>query len=108
MPSDPPSLQGASPWRWFTRACEAIVVVAWLLLVLRDEYQVASLADASSRIHLFILIGLAGAVVGRAVLRRGTRAVALTALKLGFAAFVTLVALVGAEYLLRFRLRNAV
>lgn len=108
MPSDPPSRQGASAWRWFTRAFEAIVVIAWLLLVLRDEYQVASLADASSRIHLLFLIGLAGAVVGRAVLRRGTRAVALTALKLGFAAFVTLVALVGAEYVLRFRFRNVV
>ena len=101
MPSDPPS-------RWFTRACLAIVVAAWLLLVLRDEYQVASLADASARIHLLILIGLVGAFIGSAVQRRGGRSVALTALKLGFTALVTLIALVGAEYVLRFRFRDVV
>ena len=78
-------------WRWFTLACEIGVVLAFPF-----------------RASTLFLVCLAGALVGRGVQRMGVRGVAGIALRLAFAAVVTIVALVAAEYVVRFRYRNAV
>jgi hypothetical protein len=109
MPSDPASHLGAAagrPWRWFTAACEAGIVAFWILTLLHYRAHAGWLSQSGLQIQLGFLACLAGIVVGRAVQRRGTRQVAGIALRLAFAGVITLIALVGAEYITRFRFRS--
>ena len=56
----------------------------------------------------FLVAFVVGVLVGRGVERHGWRGAGRTALKISFALLVALIALVPAEYLVRFRYRNVV
>src|SRR5579864_3765980 len=109
MPVDPshaPSHGRAC--RWAARLGGATSVLAWLLLVLRDQYGVVSLqAYQQASFDGLFLVGLAGAAVARALGRRSSAGRRIFLLRLGLLVVTTLLSLVAAEYLARFALRGA-
>src|ERR1700680_3030281 len=109
MPTDPlnaPSERRA--WRLVETGCEVAAVLAWLLLVLRDQYGARSL-QAFNQVSFdeLFLASIAGAAVARALGRRSAAAGGAFALRLVLVVGMTVVALVSAEYLARFRFRLA-
>jgi lysophospholipase L1-like esterase len=88
--------------------CETAAVLAWLLLVLRDQYAVRSL-QAYNQVILdeLFLASIAGAGVARALGRRSAAAGRTFALRLVLVVGMTVVALVSAEHLARFWFRRA-
>jgi hypothetical protein len=103
-PAEPPP--GWPAARRFAAVCEAIVVLAWLLLVMRDQYGVAWLEPRELALDALFLAALAGVVAGRVAARRGAAAAPLLALRVLFRAGVIVLALIGAEYVLRFAYRG--
>lgn len=108
MPSSAPS-EGAAPRaaRRVARLCEAAVVLAWLLFVLRYQYGVASLAAYGVSLDVLFLGAIAGAATARGFERRGSAAMRSTLLRLAFMTGVTVLALLAAEYAARFAFRQA-
>ena len=92
--------------RWFAGACEAAVVVAWLLLVARDQYGVAWLQPRELALDVLFVAAVAGVVVGRVAARRGAAAAPRLVARLVFRTFIIAAALVGAEYIARFAYRE--
>jgi lysophospholipase L1-like esterase len=92
---------------WARIGCEAAVVLAWLLLVLRYQYGVAWLQPYEVSLDGLFLAAVAGVLLARVVERRDAAAGLAVVLRLAFAAAVTIVALVAAEYALRFQFRRA-
>jgi hypothetical protein len=88
------------------RGCEVLVVLSWLLFVLRYQYQVTSLASRELTLDVLFLTSVAGVLIARGVERRGPRAVGATLVGLSLSLVVTVIALVGAEYLVRFIFRD--
>jgi lysophospholipase L1-like esterase len=109
MPTDPPDAPaGWRAWRAVAIGCEAAAVLAWLLLVLRDQYGVESLEPYSQvTFDELFLAAIAGAAIARAVGRRNAAARRMFVLRLVLALGMTVVALIGAEYLARFQFRRA-
>src|SRR5579864_8879785 len=109
MPTDPPNAPSASrAWRRVAKGCEAAAVLGWLLLVLRDQYGVRSL-QAYNQVSFdeLVLASIVGAGLARALGRRSAAAGRAFALRLVLVVGMTVVALVSAEYLARFRFRQA-
>jgi lysophospholipase L1-like esterase len=79
------------------------VVVAGLLMVLRYQYQVVSLADYDLSLDLLFLGSIAGVLIVRRLDRPGATGALL---RIAVVVVVTGVALVGAEYAARFAFRN--
>jgi lysophospholipase L1-like esterase len=109
MPTDssngPPARR---TWDRVATGCGAAAVLAWLLLVLRDQYGVRSL-QAYSQVSFdeLFLASIAGAGLARALGRRSAEAGRLFALRLVLLVGMTVVGLVSAEYFARFRFRRA-
>src|SRR6202049_4822535 len=109
MPTDPPNAPSERrAWRRVATGCETAAVLAWLLLVLRDQYGVRSL-QAFNQVSLdeLFLASIAGAAVARALGRRSAAAGRELVLRLVLVVGMTVVALVSAEALARFRSRQA-
>src|ERR1700730_9920452 len=109
MPIDPPNAPSVHrTWRLVATGCETAAVLAWLLLVLRDQYGVRSL-QAYNQVSFdeLFLVSIAGAGIARALGRRSADAGRTFALRLVLVVGMTVVALVSAEYLARFRFRQA-
>jgi lysophospholipase L1-like esterase len=109
MPTDPPNAPSERrAWRRVATGCETAAVLAWLLLVLRDQYGVRSL-QAFNQVSFdeLFLASIAGAGIARALGRRSAAAGRMFALRLVLVVGMTVVALVSAEYLARFRFRRA-
>src|SRR5580658_2538915 len=84
--------------------CELAAVLAWVLLVLRDQYGVASLqAYTQVSFDELFLASIAGVALGRRSAASGRRFVLRLVLVVG----MTVIALAGAEYLARFEFRRA-
>jgi len=82
-------------------------VLAWLLLVFEYQYRVQYLQGYEVALDLLFLAAAAGVALAGIAERRGGAAVAAVLLRLGFAALVMALALVAAEYAMRFRYREA-
>src|SRR5579863_6936086 len=94
--------------RWTVRLGGATAVLAWLLLVLRDQYGVVSLqAYQQATFDGLFLVGLAGAAVARALGRRSPARRRIFLLRLGLLVVTTALSVVAAEYLARFAFRKA-
>jgi lysophospholipase L1-like esterase len=108
MPTDPASPSGRRAFRRAATLCEVAAVLAWLLLVLRDQYGVVSL-QAYTQVSFdgLFLAALAGAAVAHALDRRSAAAGHLFMLRLVLVVGMTVLALAGAEYLARFQFRRA-
>jgi lysophospholipase L1-like esterase len=109
MPTDPPNApSGRREWRWVATGCATAAVLAWLLLVLRDQYGVRSLQAYNQVLfdELF-LASIAGAGVARALGRRSAAEGLAFALRLVLMVVMTVVALVSAEHFARFQFRRA-
>src|SRR5580704_14715165 len=109
MLTDPPNApSGRRAWPRVATGGEVAAVLAWLLLVLRDQYGVVSLQayDQVSFDELF-LASIAVAAVARALDRRSAAAGRRFVLRLALAAGMTVLALFGAERLARFQFRRA-
>src|ERR1700674_2746349 len=109
MPTDPRNAPSVSrTWHRVAKGCETAAVLAWLLLVLRDQYGVRSL-QAFNQVSFdeLFLASIAGAGIARALGRRSAAACRMFALRLVLVVGMTVVALVSAEYLARFRFRRA-
>ena len=109
MPTDPSNAPPARrTWHRVATGCEAAAVLAWLLLVLRDQYGVRSL-QAYNQVSFdeLFLASIAGAGIARALGRRSAEAGRMFALRLVLLLGMTVVALVSAEYFARFRFRRA-
>jgi lysophospholipase L1-like esterase len=109
MPTDPPDPPSGRPaWRRVAAGCEAAAVLAWVLLVLRDQYR-AGWLQAYDQVTLdeLFLAAIAGAAIARALARRGAAAGRAFALRLGLVVAMTAVALAAAEYLARLSYRQA-
>jgi GDSL-like Lipase/Acylhydrolase family len=95
-------------WRRVATGCEAAAVLAWLLLVLRDQYGVVSLQPYNQvTFDELFLAAIAGAGIARALARRSAAEGRAFALRLVLLAGMTALALVSAEYLARFQFRRA-
>jgi lysophospholipase L1-like esterase len=95
-------------WRWAARLCGAVAVLAWLLLVLRDQYGVVSLqAYQQASLDGLFLVGLVGAAVARALGRRSPAARRIFVLRLVLVVGTTAMSVAAAEYLARFEFRGA-
>jgi lysophospholipase L1-like esterase len=86
---------------------EGVVFLAWLLMVLEYQYRAEWLQGHEAALDLLFLAGAAGVLIARGVERRGGRAIGGVALRLAFAGIVTILALVAAEYAMRFHFRQA-
>jgi lysophospholipase L1-like esterase len=109
MPTDSAGPPGEwRAWRLVAIGCEAAAVLAWVLLVLRDQYGVESL-QAYNQVSFdeLFLAAIAGTAIARALGRRNAAAGRLFMLRLVLALGMTVVALVGAEYFARFQFRRA-
>ncbi len=100
----PPARRGA---RRSAGISLAIVVLAWFLLVLEYQYRVEWLQGWDVVLDAVFLAGCGAALLARTAESRGGRAALLIALRLGTAGFVTVLALVAAEYGMRIRYRQA-
>ncbi len=100
----PPARRGA---RRSAGISLAIVVLAWFLLVLEYQYRVEWLQGWDVVLDAVFLAGCGAALLARTAENRGGRAALLIALRLGTAGFVTVLALVAAEYGMRIRYRQA-
>jgi lysophospholipase L1-like esterase len=89
--------------RWIVSLFEAGVVLAGLLMVLRYQYQVASLAGYDLTLDLLFVGCVAGVLIVRRLNRPGGRGAVL---RLAFVLIITTLSLVGAEYAARFAFRN--
>lgn len=112
MPTDFPQAASAPTerlaWRRAAIGCEAAAVLAWFLLVLRDQYGVASLqAYYQVTFDALFLAAIAATAIARALGRRSAAAGRLFALRLVLAVSMTVLAVVGAEYVARFQFRRA-
>lgn len=87
---------------WFGVASVAVIVIAWLALVLHYQYQVAWLGDYVISEDALFLMGLAGIVLTRSVQRWGAARVGSVALRLAFSIAVLVGALFFAEFAARF------
>ena len=94
--------------RWTATGCLMAAVLAWLLLVLRDQYGVASLqAHDQVTFDAWFLLAIAGAAIARALERRSAAAGRVFLLRVALAVGMTVVALIGAEYAARLQFRHA-
>ena len=106
-PTDGPG--PATEWRAarrFAHACEAAGLLAWLLLVLRDQYGVGWLQPHEIALLVMFLGAVFGVVAGRMAARRGAAAAPMLSARLVFRTIVIAAALVGAEYIARFAYRE--
>jgi lysophospholipase L1-like esterase len=109
MPTEIPNApSGLRAWPLVATVCEVAAVLAWLLLVLRDQYGVVSL-QAYNQVSFdeLFLASIAGLGVARALARRSAPEGRRFMLRLALAVGMTVVALAGAEYLARFEFRRA-
>jgi lysophospholipase L1-like esterase len=105
-PAEPASDRRA--WRRIATGFEVGVVLAWALLVLRDQYGVASLqAHSQFSLDELFLAAVAAVATARAISRRHAVERRLFVARLALTVVMTLVALVAAEYLARFEFRHA-
>jgi hypothetical protein len=81
----------------------ALSVLAWFLLVLRDQYHVERLQPYEFSLDVLFVAGVAGVLLAIAVRRRGMVVLFRTL----FLVFMTALALVGAEYAARWEFRHA-
>src|SRR5882672_1283590 len=88
-------------------ASVSAVVVAWLVLVLHDQYQVAWLSNYSVAADALFLTGVAGLALTLSVERWGSARVGAAGLRVAFSTAVIVGALVVAEFAVRFVFRNA-
>jgi lysophospholipase L1-like esterase len=114
MPTDQPSPprptghDGRCHWpaRWIATVAEAGVVAAWFLLVLRDQYGVASLQPHEIALDGLFLATVLGAVAARLAARRGVTALRGVAVRVAVMVVATAGAILGAEYVARYMFRN--
>src|SRR5436305_14025079 len=92
---------------WSRRACELAACLAWLALVLRYQYRVEWLQDYDASLDAFFIASVAGILIARIGVRRGSRAALGTLFRVAFVLVVTALALVGAEYIARAQYRHA-
>src|SRR5271156_6345335 len=105
MPTSPPGTRRSAR---LGMLCEAIAVLAFVLLVLRDQYGVAWLqAYDQATFDGAVLAGLAGATLVRAVGRRTAAEGRMLAARVLLLVVTTGVSLVAAEYLARLQYRRA-
>lgn len=103
-----PAPIGRLAWRLVGTCGEAAAILTWLLLVLRDQYGIASLqAYDQVTLDALFLTAIAGTALARALNRRSASAGRLLVARLVLLCVVTVLAVVGAEYLARFEFRRA-
>jgi hypothetical protein len=90
-----------------TAASVALAVVAWILIVLRGEFQVGWLRGYDGPLYVAFVAGLAGIALSWSVERWGGTRVTAVAVRLAVAAFATAVTLVAAELGVRYVFRDA-
>jgi hypothetical protein len=102
---------GRPGWPWWLRiaaVCEAVAVLAFVLLVLRDQYGVAWLqAYYQVTFDEWFVAAVIGALIARAVSRRSPAAGRMLMFRLALLVVMTIVSLVAAEYLARIQYRRA-
>ena len=107
MPTEATPTPGAM-WRRGAAVCEAAAVLAFLLLVLRDQYGVAWLqAYYQVTFDEWFVASVAGALVARALSRRSPAAGRMLVFRLVLLVVMTVASLVAAEYLARVQYRRA-
>ncbi len=106
MPASAPPSAGSSTARQLAAACEAGVVGAWVLLVLRNQYAVGWLEPHEGALDGLFVAAVLGVMFFRAAARRDRNAVPVFAVRVAFRAVVIVAALVGAEYVARFAFRE--
>ena len=95
-------------WRRVAAVCEAVAVLAFVLLVLRDQYGVAWLqAYYQVTFDEWFVAAVAGVLLARAIGRRSPAAGRLLVFRLTLLVVMTIVSLVAAEYLARIQYRRA-
>lgn len=99
----PPASSHPEVWRRIAGTCEAAAVLAWLLLVLCEQYRVAWLRDSELTLDAMFLVSVAGALIARRVARRGR----VVLYRAAFVIVATVLALIGAEYAARADFRHA-
>jgi hypothetical protein len=92
---------------WIEATFAGGAILAWFLLVLRDQYGVAWLAPHDLAVDELFVVGAIGAIAARIAARRGIPGLKAVALRLAVAAVVTAVAIVGAERAARYWFRDA-
>jgi lysophospholipase L1-like esterase len=106
MPASAPPPADWPTARRLAAGCEAGVVGAWVLLVLRNQYAVASLEPHEGAIDALFVAAVLGVMFFRAAARRGRTAAPVFAVRVAFRAAVIVAALVGAEDAARFAYRE--
>jgi hypothetical protein len=99
----------AADWpaaRRFASLCEAVAVAAWVLLIVREQYGVAWLEGDPVAVDLLFIGAVLGVVFGRIAARRGRAAAPQLVARVLVRSAVIVLALVAAEYLLRFAVRQ--
>lgn len=107
MPPDLAPQSGRRSPGWIVPASIAAVIVAWLALVLHDQYHVAWLSEYALAGDALFLAGVAGIVLMWSVDRWGSSRVRRAALRLVFSITVLAVALIASELAARLVFRAA-
>src|SRR5262252_208563 len=96
-PTNVPS--GSRLWRGVSAGCFAVAAFAWFLLVLRDQYGVASLgAVQQATLDALVLAGALGALLSRSLERRSPVARWTLVLQVTLLLVTTSAAVVAGEY----------
>ncbi|HEY2152553.1 MAG TPA: GDSL-type esterase/lipase family protein [Vicinamibacterales bacterium] len=105
MPAETPAIRWPAAAR-FARVCEVLIIIAWTLLVARDQYGVAWLQPHDLALDAAFLVAVLGVIAGSIAARRPVSSAPDLALRFAFRTLVIVLALIGAEYVLRFVYRQ--